>query len=230
MQRRACPHCVMPLGPFLTTCPRCGRATDFARIVPWIAAGAAAFVIVLGFALFVWARLTGDTVDPTRPVHDSVLTLAPAPPKGMVAALDSAEAANKGANSSRQEATTQPVVRRSNVPDTSGMEVNAYPPDHTALDGIGPDQQRRSALEALLRRGLVDSLRPRSARVVRVYVGRAFFRQPRQFRDPLMKSLDLAWADPNGTHRAFELWWDTFRVGEYARDTFHFNKWFYEFR
>jgi hypothetical protein len=66
--------------------------------------------------------------------------------------------------------------------------------------------------------------------VVRVYVGRAFFRQPRQFRDPLMKSLDLAWADPNGTHRAFELWWDTFRVGEYARDTFHFNKWFYEFR
>ena len=220
----------MPLGPFLTTCPRCGRATQFATVLPWIAAGAAAFVIVLGFAAFVWTRITGDAVDPNRPVHDSVLTLAPAPPKGMAAVLDSAEVANNGARNGRKGLTSQQAVRRSNVPDTSGVEVNAYPPDQAALDGIGPGQRRRSALEALLRRGLADSLRERSPRVVQVFIGRAFFRQPPQFRNPLMKSLDRAWADTNGNHRAFELWWDTFRVGDYARDTFHFTKWFYEFR
>jgi hypothetical protein len=187
-------------------------------------------VIVLGFAAFVWSRITGDAVDPNRPVHDSVLTLAPAPPKGMVAVLDSAEVANNGARNGRNGMTSQPAVRRSNVPDTSGVEVNAYPPDQAALDGIGPGQRRRSALEALLRRGLADSLRERSPRVVQVFIGRAFFRQPPQFRNPLMKSLDRAWADTNGNHRAFELWWDTFRVGDYARDTFHFTKWFYEFR
>jgi hypothetical protein len=220
----------MPLGPFVTTCPRCGRATQFAQILPWLAVASVAAVVVLGFAAFVWTRINDHAVDPNRPVHDSVLTLAPAPPRGMVAELDSAEAANERARNAGQETTTLQAVRAANIPDTLGIEVNAYPPDPSALDGIEPGERRRSALDALLRRGLADSLREHSPRVVQVFVGRAFFRQPPQFRDPLMKALDLAWADANGNHRAFELWWDTFRVGAYARDTFRFGKWYYEFR
>jgi hypothetical protein len=220
----------MPLGPFVTTCPRCGRATQFAQVLPWLAVAAVAVVVVLGFAAFVWTRINDHAVDPSGPVHDSVLTLAPAPPRGMVAALDSAEAANGGARNAGQETTTRQAVRAANIPDTLGIEVNAHPPDPSALDGIQPAERRRSALDALLRRGLADSLRERSPRVVQVFVGRAFFRQPPQFRDPLMKALDLAWADAGGNRRAFELWWDTFRVGVYTRDTFRFGKWYYEFR
>ena len=91
-----------------------------------------------------------------------------------------------------------PGTRPSNMPDRSGVEINAHPPDPNALDGLGPGEKRRSALDALLRRGLADSLRERPPRTVQVFVGRAFFRQPRQFRDPLMKALDLAWADERG--------------------------------
>jgi hypothetical protein len=219
----------MPLKVFETRCPRCGRATQFAQVVPWLGAAAVAAVVVLGFAAALWTRISDHAVDRHRPVPDSVITLAPAPPRGMVAALDSAEAAH-ARRQNAGETTSRQAVQASNVPDTSGMEVNGYPPDQAALDGIGPGQRRRSALDALLRRGLADSLRERSPRVVQLYVGRAFFRQPRQFRDPLMKALDLAWADTNGKHRSFELWWDTFRLGEYARDTFRFGKWYYEFR
>jgi hypothetical protein len=130
----------------------------------------------------------------------------------------------------RRDTTPARATRESNVPDRTGIEINAYPPDPGALDGVGPGERRRSALDALLRRGLADSLRDRPPRVVQVFVGRAFFRQPPQFRDPLMKALDVAWTDGAGNRRTFELWWDTFRLGDYARDTFRFGKWYYELR
>lgn len=219
----------MPLGPLTVACPRCGRATPLARTLPWIGAGVIGIVILLGFAAIAWTRIGEHAaVDPTRPVHDSVITLAPAPPRGMVASLDSAEAAN--ASASRARVDTTPPLSRTNVPDRSGVEINAYPPDQNALDGVGAAEKRRSALDALLRRGLADSLRERPPRTVQVFVGRAFFRQPPQFRDPLIKALDVAWMDERGNHRTFELWWDTFRLGDYTRDTFKFGKWYYEFR
>jgi hypothetical protein len=220
----------MPLGRFAVACPRCGRATPFAQNLPWLGTTAVGMVILLGFTAVAWIWIADHSVEPSHPVPDSVITLAPAPPRGMAAVLDSAEAAS-GRRSRRQVDTVRPSASRtSNVPDTTGIEINAHPADPDALDGLGPGEQRRSALDALLRRGLADSLRDHPPRTVRVFVGRAFFRQPRQFRDPLMKALDLAWADDRGNRRTFELWWDTFRLGEYARDTFKFEKWYYELR
>jgi hypothetical protein len=220
----------MPLGPLTVACPRCGRATPLARTLPWIGAAAIGVVVLLGFAVIAWTRVGGGTADPNRPAPDSAITLAPAPPRGMVAALDSAEAAASPVSPTRRDTTPARATRESNVPDRTGIEINAYPPDPGALDGVGPGERRRSALDALLRRGLADSLRDRPPGVVQMFVGRAFFRQPPQFRNPLMKALDLAWADPAGNRRTFELWWDTFRLGDYARDTFRFGKWYYELR
>ncbi|MGH7631041.1 MAG: hypothetical protein ACREOF_16985 [Gemmatimonadales bacterium] len=197
-------------------------------MLPWIGAAAIGIVVLVGFALIAWTRLGEGASDPDRPVPDSALTLAPAPPPGMVAKMGSAEAASKSVSQVVDTARRPP--REANIPERSGTEVNAYPPDPNALDGAGPGQRRRSALDALLRRGLADSIRDRPPGVVQVFVGRAFFRQPPQFRDPLMKAFDLAWADPAGNRRTFELWWDTFRLGHYARDTFHFGKWYYELR
>ncbi len=219
----------MPLGRLDVSCPRCGRATPFARVLPWIGTAAIGIVVLVGFALIAWARLGAGANDPDRPVPDSAITLAPAPPRGMVATLDSAEAASKSVSRVRID-TAPPPRREANIPERSGTEVNTYPPDPVALDGAGPGERRRSALDAMLRRGLADSIRDRPPSVVQVFVGRAFFRQPPQFRDPLMKAFDLAWADPAGNRRTFELWWDTFRLGHYARDTFHFGKWYYELR
>jgi hypothetical protein len=220
----------MPLGAFAVACPRCGRATPFAGILPWLGAAVIGIVVLLGFAAIAWTRIGDDAVDPTRPVPDSVITLAPAPPRGMVARLDSAEAAHDSRFQTGADTGKRTSGRPSNIPDTSGIEINAHPPDQNALDGLGPAERRRSALDALLRRGLADSLRERPPHTVQVFVGRAFFRQPPQFRNPLMKALDLAWADEGGNRRDFELWWDTFRLGEYARDTFKFGKWYYELR
>jgi hypothetical protein len=221
----------MPLGSFTVSCPRCGRATPFAHTLPWLGTAAVGIVILLGFGAVAWIRIASrHAPDPSRPVPDSVITLAPAPPRGMAAALDSAEAASGSRSRVRVDTARSPGTRPSNLPDRRGVEINAHPPDANALDGLGPGQKRRSALDALLRRGLADSLRERPPGTVQVFVGRAFFRQPRQFRDPLMKALDLAWADELGNRRTFELWWDTFPLGEYARDTFKFGKWYYELR
>ncbi len=184
-------------------------------------------VVLLAFGAIAWTRIGAGAVNPGRPVPDSVLSLRPAPPRGMAAALDSAEAAHAASAPKRADA---PSGRVSNMPERTGVEVNTHPPDPYAIDGASPGEKRRSALDALLRRGLADSLREPSPRVIQVFVGRAFFRQPPQFRDPLMKALDLAWTGPSGTHRTFELWWDTFRLGDYARDTFRFGKWYYELR
>lgn len=220
----------MPLGLLTVACPRCGRATPLARTLPWIGAAAIGVVVLLGFAVIAWTRVGGGAVDRNRPAPDSIITLAPAPPRGMAAALDSAEAANSSVPRVRGDTTPARAIRESNVPDKTGIEINAYPPDPGVIHGVAPDGRRRSALDALLRRGLADSLRERPPRVVQVFVGRAFFRQPPQFRDPLMKALDVAWADAAGNRRTFELWWDTFRLGDYALDTFRFGKWYYEFR
>lgn len=212
-------------------CPRCGRATPFAQILPWVGTAAVGLVILLGFAAVAWIRIADHRrPDPSHPVPDSVITLAPAPPRGMVAVLDSAEAANGPRGRVRRDSASLPRTRPSNLPERTGVEINAHPPDPIALDGLGPGEKRRSALDALLRRGLADSLRDRPPRTVQVFVGRAFFRQPPQFRDPLIKALDLAWVDEVGNRRTFELWWDTFRLGEYSRDTFKFGKWYYELR
>jgi hypothetical protein len=219
----------MPLGLLAVACPRCGRATPLARTLPWVAAGAIGIVVLAAFAVIAWTRIGEQGNASEGPAPDSVLTLPPAPPRGMVAALDSAEAAHKGPEAVRSD-TVRGAVRTSNVPDTTGIEVNGYPPDPYALDGVGPGERRRSALDALLRRGLADSLVDRPPRTVQVFVGRAFFRQPHQFRDPLIKALDVAWQDPSGHGRSFELWWDTFRIGDYSRDTFRFTKWYYELR
>ncbi|HET8624711.1 MAG TPA: hypothetical protein VFM14_14195 [Gemmatimonadales bacterium] len=229
MARRACPHCVMPLGLFAVACPRCGRPTPLARTLPWLGAGVIGLVVLAAFAVIAWTRIGERAPKREGPVPDSVLTLPPAPPRGMVAALDSAEAAHESSAPARPD-TTPKARRVPNIPDTSGIEVNAYPPDRNALDGIGPGERRRSTLDALLRRGLADSVVDRPPRTVQVFVGRAFFRQPRQFRNPLIKALDVAWQDQLGNSRTFELWWDTFRIGSYSRDTFHFTKWYYELR
>jgi hypothetical protein len=220
----------MPLARFSLACPRCGRATPLAGTLPWLGAATIGIVVLLGFAAVAWTRIGEHASDPHRPVPDSVITLAPAPPRGMVASLDSAEAAHASSARAQSGATPPPGRRATNIPDTTGIEVNGYPPDPQALDGVLPPERRRAALDALLRRGLADSLRERSPVVVQVFVGRAFFRQPPQFRNPLMKALDLAWIDPAGNGRTFELWWDTFRLGDYARDTFRFGKWYYELR
>jgi hypothetical protein len=220
----------MPLGRFAVACPRCGRATPFAQILPWLGTAAVGIVILLGFAAVAWIRIDDRRVDPNHPVPDSAITLAPAPPRGMAAVLDSAEAANGSKRQVRRDSAVSPRPRPSNMPERTGVEINAHPADAAALDGLGPGERRRSALDALLRRGLADSLRDQPPRTVQLFVGRAFFRQPPQFRDPLIKALDLAWADEIGNRRTFELWWDTFRLGEYARDTFRFGKWYYELR
>ncbi len=220
----------MPLGTLSVACPRCGRATPLARTLPWIGAAAIGLVVLAAFAVIAWTRTGRAVSDPSRPVHDSALTLAPAPPRGMVTVLDSTEAAHGSVSRGPSDTVARTSARPSNLPDRSGMEINVYPPDPNALDGLGPGERRRSALDALLRRGLADSIRDRPPRTVQLFVGRAFFRQPKQFRDPLMKAFDLAWADAAGSRRTIELWWDTFRLGDYALDTFRFGKWYYEFR
>jgi hypothetical protein len=232
MQRKSCPHCVMPLGRFTLACSRCGKATPFAGTLPWLGAATVGLVVLLGFAAVAWTRIGDHAPEAHGPVPDSAITLAPAPPRGLAAVLDSAEAAHASARQGGSAGASPPAPARRvpNVPDTTGIEVNGYPPEPHAIDGVLPGEKRRAALEALLRRGLADSLRERSPGVVQVFVGRAFFRQPPQFRNPLMKALDVAWTDPSGSRRTFELWWDTFNLGVYARDTFTFGKWYYELR
>ncbi len=220
----------MPLGTFAVACPRCGKPTPLSRTLPWLVAAVVGTAVLLAVAAVAWTRIGDYAADTSGPVPDSVITLAPAPPRGMVAKLDSAEAANRSVSRARSDTAAPRPGRVSNLPDRTGIEINTYPPDPIALDGSGQGEKRRSALDALLRRGLTDSLRDRPPRTVQLFVGRAFFRQPPQFRDPLMKALDLAWADEQGNRRTFELWWDTFRLGEYARDTFRFGKWYYELR
>jgi hypothetical protein len=203
-----------------------------ARTLPWLGAGVIGIVVLAAFAIIAWTRIGERTTADEGPAPDSVFSLPPAPPRGMVAALDSAAAAHRSSSQSRQTSsdTARRAARLPNVRDTTGIEVNGYPPDPNAIDGAGPGERRRSALDALLRRGLADSLVDAPPRTVKVYVGRAFFRQPVQFRDPLIKALDVAWQDANGNQRTFELWWDTFRIGDYNRDTFRFSRWYYEFR
>lgn len=220
----------MPLGVFAVACPRCGRATPLSRTLPWLVAAVVGTVVLLAVAAVAWTRIGDYAADTSHPVPDSVITLAPAPPRGMVAKLDSADAANSSVSRVQLDTAAPRSGRPSNLPDRTGIEINTYPPDPVALDGNGQAGKRRSALDALLRRGLTDSLRDRPPRTVQLFVGRAFFRQPPQYRDPLMKALDLAWADEQGNRRTFELWWDTFRLGEYALDTFRFGKWYYELR
>ena len=219
----------MPLGLLTVTCPRCGRPTPTARTLPWIGAGVIGIVVLAAFAVIAWTRIGEHAPVADGPAPDSVFALPPAPPRGMAAILDSAEAASKASRQSGTD-TTRRRSRVANIRDTTGLEVNGYPPDPNALDGVGPGERRRSALDALLRRGLADSLVDRPPQTVQVFVGRAFFRQPHQFRDPLIKALDVAWQDPSGRARNFELWWDTFRIGDYSRDTFRFTKWYYELR
>ena len=187
-------------------------------------------MLVVVVALIVVTRIGQGESEPGGLAPDSAITLAPAPPRGMAAELDSAATAGASVSRVRRDTVPAPPTPESNVPNRTGMEVNTYPPDPQALEGTGPGQRRRSALEALLRRGLADSVRDRPPSMVQVFVGRAFFRQPSHFRNPLMKAFDLAWADPAGNRRTFELWWDTFRLGDYARDTFRFEKWYYELR
>ena len=200
-----------------------------ARTLPWLGAGVIGIVVLAAFGVIAWTRIGERASADEGPVPDSVIALPPAPPRGMVAALDSAAAAHRSPTQPSPD-TSRQAARAPNIRDTSGIEVNGYPPDPNAIDGAGPGERRRSALDALLRRGLADSLVDHPPRTVKVYVGRAFFRQPVQFRDPLVKALDVAWQDVNGNHRTFELWWDTFQIGDYNRDTFRFSKWYYEFR
>jgi hypothetical protein len=200
-----------------------------ARTLPWLGAGVIGIVVLAAFAVIAWTRIGERGSADDGPAPDSVFALPPAPPRGMVAALDSAAAAHRSSNQPSPD-TARRASRVPNIRDTTGIEVNGYPPDPNAMDGVGPGERRRSALDALLRRGLADSLVDDPPRTVKVYVGRAFFRQPLQFRDPLIKALDMAWQDASGNPRIFELWWDTFRIGTYNRDTFRFNKWYYEFR
>ncbi|HEU5169609.1 MAG TPA: hypothetical protein VFU46_03675 [Gemmatimonadales bacterium] len=233
----------MPLRPLTIRCPRCGRPTPLAGALPWIGAGTLAAVMLAAAGLVIWARLSGTPAPPAGgTAHDSLLALSP-PIGNSVLRGDSVASRvarptevrspppepHPPADLGRPAAARSPANQPGRVPDRNGTEINRSPPDLMALEGSNPAARRRSVLEAVLRRGLVDSLQQRSPRVVRVFVGRAFFRQEPRFRDPLFKSLDEAWTE-GPDRRRFELWWDTFPLGEYAGDTFYFGKWYYEFR
>jgi hypothetical protein len=127
--------------------------------------------------------------------------------------------------------TDAPAPRRDTTvgapraPDPNQVQPNDGPLDST-LAALPLGQRRRTALDRVLRKGIVYEVKETTPNVIRYRVGAAFYSEPAKYRNPAVRDLYHAYLAGRTTSQPlyFEFWGQRWKYAEYVADTFYFGR------
>jgi hypothetical protein len=181
------------------------------RILVWIAGLTGGIIVLSLFSFFVVSRTAvrqrGDP--PIGPPPADTAPVAGLPGTNPVALPP-------------DTAPTDTAPASAAVDDQSQVVSNEGPLD-SALIALSAGQRQRTALDIVLRKGIVYQVKETTPNVIRYVVGAPFFAEPTKYRNPLIRDLYHAYTAGRPAKPAlyFEFWGLRTKLGEYVADTFY---------
>jgi hypothetical protein len=183
------------------------------RILVWVAALLGGVIVLTLFSLLVVSRLS---------VQQRAREPTATPPTPKAPPADTAPVA--GLPGTTPESLRSDTTAPSDEGEPSQVLSNVGPLDSTLAD-LGASQRQRTALDMVLRKGIVYQVKERTPNVIRYVVGAPFFSEPGKYRNPLVRDLYHAYlvGRPAGQPLYLEFWDLRRKLGEYVADTFYFG-------
>jgi hypothetical protein len=181
------------------------------RILVWIAGLTGGVIVLALFSFFIVSRA-------------AVRQGASAPIDALPPADTATVAGLPGTNPVALRPDTAPADTASADDEASQVVSNEGPLD-SALAALSTGQRQRTALDVVLRKGIVYQVKETTPNLIRYVVGRPFFVEPTKYRNPLIRDLYHAYTAGRLAKQPlyFEFWGLRTKIGEYVADTFYFG-------
>lgn len=182
------------------------------RMLVWIAGLAGGVIVLSLFSFFVVSRAAvrqraGAPIDPPPPADTAPVAGLP------------------GTNPVALSPDTAPTdtAPASAADDDQSQVLSNEGPLDSALIALSTGQRQRTALDVVLRKGIVYEVKETTPNVIRYVVGAPFFAEPTKYRNPLIRDLYHAYTAGRAVKQPLylEFWGLRTKFGEYVADTFY---------